>query len=305
MAKRLVVLVGMLAVLLAVAAPVAFAQQGPITATGVVGEPFTRDQDPEPIYPITDEGRGTPYELISGFVDLEPYVGERVTIEGVPVPGPGAPGAPRLLNVTQLEPAGTPPPGPSPERTATLSFELTVEGEPPAGTRFFGAVPAEGCISAPLTDPDGDGVFTGSVDVPRFPPGPVPPDAKPVSLPVRIVQADSGMGPCNPTRAIKNFGEVKIDGDETFETSVSFPEGPGGSNDTVTVTFELTIDGDVPDGKFLSVDTGIEDVAQPVFCSTADFDRGSLPVCEDGETYSDTFETSAGSRLSYEYAVFD
>lgn len=72
-------------------------------------------------------------------------------------------------------------------------------------------------------------------------------------------------------------------------------------NETVTVTFELTIDGEVPEGRMLAVDTGLMDTAQPVFCSTTD---SSLPRCEDGATYSDTFEASAGS-LSYEYTVFD
>jgi hypothetical protein len=47
MAKRLLVLVGMLAVMLVAAVP-AFAQgQGPITATGVLGPPDTSGPDPE------------------------------------------------------------------------------------------------------------------------------------------------------------------------------------------------------------------------------------------------------------------
>ena len=71
---------------------------------------------------------------------------------------------------TKEDPANGTPSGPSPNRTVTLSFELTVEGEPPEGTEFFGFIPAEGGISAPLTDPDGDGLYTGSVDVPKFPP---------------------------------------------------------------------------------------------------------------------------------------
>ena len=39
----------------------------------------------------------------------------------------------------------------------------------------------------------------------------------------------------------------------------------------VTVTFELTIDGEVPEGRILAVDTGIQDVAHPVFCSTTTY----------------------------------
>jgi hypothetical protein len=88
-------------------------------------------------------------------------------------------------------------------------------------------VPAEGCISVPLADPGGDGVFTGSLDVPRFAPGPVPPpDAEPVSLPVQIVQADSGASPCDPTMVIRDFGTVPAN-DNTFRASTSF-EGNGG-----------------------------------------------------------------------------
>ena len=224
MAKRLVVLVGMLAVMLAAAVPALAQPQGPITATGVLGPPDTSGPDPEPTYPLTDEASGTTYELTSGFVELQPYVGQRVSIEGVRVPGIN----PLALNVTEIQPAGAPPPGPAPGRTATFSFQLTVKGEPPAGARFFGVVPAEGCISAPLSDPDGDGVFTGSVDVPRFPPGPVPPDAEPVSLPVQIVQANGGAGPCNPTNVIKDFGAIPAN-DDTFKARINFKDDRGGT----------------------------------------------------------------------------
>ncbi len=123
----------------------------------------------------------------------------------------------------------TTPGVPSPQdRTATFDFELTVEGTPPEGARFFGTVPAEGCISVPLTDPDGDGLYTGSLDVPRFAPGPVPPDADPVSLPVQIVQADSGASPCNPTTMIREFGTVPAD-DDTFRARANFKENGGGT----------------------------------------------------------------------------
>ena len=78
-------------------------------------------------------------------------------------------------------------------------------------------------MSAPLTDPDGDGLYTGSMIVDRFGPGPrpVPPGTEPVSLPVRIGHS---------TGFIKDFGLVRIDGDKTFEASVSFEDGDGGTN---------------------------------------------------------------------------
>ena len=74
-------------------------------------------------------------------------------------------------------------------------------------------------------------MFTGSLDVPRFAPGPVPPpDAEPVSLPVQIVQADSGASPCDPTTVIRDFGTV-LANDDTFRASTSF-EGNGGGTTT-------------------------------------------------------------------------
>ena len=67
-----------------VAAVPAFAQgQGPITATGVLGPPDTSGPDPEPTYPLTDEETGTTYELTSGFLKLEPYVGPEGHHSGV------------------------------------------------------------------------------------------------------------------------------------------------------------------------------------------------------------------------------
>ena len=86
----------LLAMLLAAAAPAlapALAQ-GPAAATGMLERATPHSPDPTPVYAITDGATGTSYELVSGFVDLDPYVGERVTIQGVPVPGPGDPSKP-------------------------------------------------------------------------------------------------------------------------------------------------------------------------------------------------------------------
>lgn len=121
MAKRLIVLLGMLAMTLAAAVP-ALTQEAPqygeaqqyaevpatVTATGVLERAAPHSPDPEPVYAITDEATGTPYELISGFVELEPFVGQRVTIEGGEVPGNPPPGAPVFLNVTNITPADEP-----------------------------------------------------------------------------------------------------------------------------------------------------------------------------------------------------
>jgi hypothetical protein len=83
------------------ALPVLAQQPGPttLTATGVLGQPFFEGQDPEPIYLLTDEATGTTYNLISGFVDLGAFAGQRVTIEGVQVPGID----PLAFNVTSIQ----------------------------------------------------------------------------------------------------------------------------------------------------------------------------------------------------------
>ena len=47
-----------------------------------------------------------------------------------------------------------------------------------------------------------------------------------MSLPVQIVQAGNGAGPCNPTRVIKDFGTVPADND-TFKARVSFKDKDG------------------------------------------------------------------------------
>src|SRR5215204_5477831 len=179
---------------LLVAAASAYAQpQGPVTATGVlVGPVEDGDQDPTPKYRLADEETGTNYVLISGFVELASFAGQRVTIAGVPIGG--ADWAPPALNVTQIEPADRDGDNDTPavNDKATLAFELTVDGDPPANAAFYGNVrTGEGGagLYVPLTDPDKDRVYTDSTTVDRFGPGPrpVPEGTEPVSLPVQIV----------------------------------------------------------------------------------------------------------------------
>ena len=237
MAKRLLVPMAVLAAMLAVAVPAL--AQGQVSATGVLVAGLPADVGTNGTHSITDQASATVYALNSETVDLDAYVGQRVTVYGTLTPGgtssdeAGFEGNGTLpsIDVTRIEPADDSNPDPTTDTRATFGFELTVEGTPPEGARFFGAVPAEGCISVPLADPDGDGVFTGSLDVPRFAPGPVPPpDAEPVSLPVQIVQADSGASPCDPTTVIRDFGTVPAN-DNTFRASTSF-EGNGGGTTT-------------------------------------------------------------------------
>ena len=113
---------------------------------------------------------------------------------------------------------------PPPDDTATLSFELTVKGDPPEGTTFLGFIPAEGGIRVPLADPDGDDVYTGSTTLDRFGPGPrpVPPGTEPVSLPVQVAQESGGT-----IEVIRDFGVVPLDGDKTFAARVNFKRDRG------------------------------------------------------------------------------
>jgi hypothetical protein len=288
-------LVVMLAMVLGGAVPV-LAQEGAdqgewtdappqqeISVTGVV-ENFGSSQLPP--YGLRDEATGNVYYLASGDVDFGALVGQRVTAYGTPEEVIQS----VVLNVTRVEPASEPD-----EMAATLWFELTVnKGEPPADARFFGAIPAEGGISAPLTDPDGDGVYTGSADVPRFPPGPVPPDAEPVSLPVQIVQADGGAGPCNPTRVLKDFGLVKIDGDKTFEASVNFGRDRGD-----TATPEDTTAGPDGGGSDNSGAAGSDGGADSGGGSGSDSDSsgGTGPGDDGGSVESGDSADSDGSNI--------
>ncbi len=111
-----------------------------------------------------------------------------------------------------------------PGSSATFTYELTVECEPPAGATFFGFTAIESLVTTPLTDPDGDGVYTGSQTVPRFAPGGPP---EPITLsPVRIVQGPPTVtGPLGPEfLIIEDFGAV-VANDTTLSASVSFCDG--------------------------------------------------------------------------------
>ena len=104
--RRTFLLLAVLGSMLVLGAGSAVAQPQEVTATGVLEPAPLHAPDPTPTYAITDEATSARYDLISGFVDLEPYVGQRVFIRGEPVPGPGDPNRPPLLNVTEVVPLG-------------------------------------------------------------------------------------------------------------------------------------------------------------------------------------------------------
>ena len=209
MTKRLVVLLGMLAVMLAAAVPAFAQQQGSVTATGVLVGPVENDDpDPTPEYRLTDETTGTTYVGVSGFVDLAPFAGQRVIIAGAPIGG--ADWAPPALNVTHIEPAE----GPGDGGTVTATFELAVECQPPEGATFYGMV---GQQPAELSDPDGDGAYTGSLTLPEdfYAPGPFP-------IPVWIT---TGTSQIPNQQTIEDFGEVVLEDGDHFSASTSFCDG--------------------------------------------------------------------------------
>jgi len=110
-----------------------------------------------------------------------------------------------------------PPPGP----TVTVTFVLAVAGQPPPEAPFWGYLTFEP-FGIRLTDPDGDGVYTGSFA--NFPQG----DAQPFW----IVQGTRtqfsqvfGEQAGEPITLLKDFGMLTISQDTTLPVAVSFLEG--------------------------------------------------------------------------------
>ena len=110
------------------------ASAGPISATGVVEKPGMTTYM-YGTHAITDETTGTPYALTSEDVDLDAYVGEEVKVYGSPVPGyesGGIEGGPTLLKVGEVEPTAD-----APDEEASVTFELSIEGEVPDDFSFY------------------------------------------------------------------------------------------------------------------------------------------------------------------------
>lgn len=123
MLKKLMVLGGMLAMMLVVAAPaMSQADEYRHSGTGILGPPYTVGEEPEPFYSLTDESTGIAYELYSGFVELGDFVDQRVYFEGQQAQGlaPG-PNDPVPVNVTYIEPAEGPDVEPNAEVTGVIS----------------------------------------------------------------------------------------------------------------------------------------------------------------------------------------
>lgn len=276
--KRLMILMAMLAAALALQVSPAFAQESgslaqysgdisgnqageQVTLTGTIEKPEATTYQ-YGTHGISDWASGY-YALRSASVDLDAYIGQKVNVYGTLVPGyenAQIEGGPPLVEVTQVEPVEEPG-----DYNVTLSFELAIQGTPPVDKSFFGYVPAEGGIATQLTDPDGDGVYTGSMDVPQYAPGPVPEGIDPVTLPVQIVMSSEvkyGV-PLYP-EVLEDFGQVLMDEDKTFSTTIVFdgPVEPGPSTPEPTTPEPTTPSPgnggspDSPDGIDVLPDTG-------------------------------------------------
>ena len=123
------------------------------------------------------------------------------------------------------------------------------------------------------------------------------------------VTADGTLTPANPPGA--GFPVLDV-------TSLELAGPP----ETATVTFQLTIDGAVPEGRtfglgYRPIGYLNRDFQSVSFCTTdtedpdpapqgapPDFpDESTLPVCEDGSTYTDTLEVPLGEPFSFDYLV--
>jgi hypothetical protein len=117
------------------------------------------------------------------------------------------------------------------QNEVTVNFELTVEGTPPADATFFGQYPVEG-TSVRLTDPDGDGVYTGSMS------GGVPDAGFRIVQGTGTEQTMTGVYPGEPVTVIEDFDAPAGEGGAaTLSANVSFG-GSGGEAVSATGVLE-------------------------------------------------------------------
>lgn len=219
MVKRFFILVAVLALMLAAAVPAALAQEQ-ASATGVLRAGLPADVGGLGTHSISDEATGELYALRSAGADLDSYVGQQVTVYGALTPGKegsgeegfGGSGTLPSIDVTRVEPAG----GSIEGEEITATFELAVECEPPAGTTFFASASQQ---TVGLEDPDGDGVYEGSLTLPA--------DFGTFPANVAILAGS----PEDPVQEIKYFGEVMLEDGDHFSASASFCDDGGGSDD--------------------------------------------------------------------------
>ena len=77
--------------------------------------------------------------------------------------------------------------------------------------------------------------------------------------------------------------------------------------ETVTVTFQLSVDGQVPGWQHFGVDypVGGEDVRDIPLCTTGTDSGMAAPPCRSGETYAASVEVPAGTPLAFDFVRSD
>ncbi len=196
--------------------------------------------------------------------------------------------------------------------TTTVNFALTTNGTPPADATFF-AQTVQG-IAVQLTDPDGDGVYTGSYtyNTQAFPEG------APFSI-VQGTRTAPGQGnllrPGELSKEIKNFGVVSPKNGDTLSASVTFPTSGNTSAGTpatgqsapVQGSSRLTLNGHVPEGQtFYVFQTGINADSEATICQTAYSSPSAGEFCQGGGAVNTLpFSAPAGSHISYTIYRYD
>lgn len=172
----------------------------------------------------------------------------------------------------------------SPTAGATLAFEVVTEGEVPEDTTFFGLYgPPNSEFSAlQLTDPDGDGAYTGAVELERG---------------EYVVRIDQGTGtqetvygtfPGEPSSTIRGQETITLDEDTTISTHAVFGSEP--DEEQATLSFDVVTEGEVPQDTIFRAVGGPPDGALSAI--------GLTDPDEDG-TYTGSVDLDTG-----EYRVF-
>ena len=163
---------------------------------------------------------------LEGDFDFSAFEGQRVFAVGQIVYGPGE----RFLQVESIEAADASQGG------RTVTFELTTEGTVPAGESFYAYAP-DG-YGQQLTDPDGDGVYTGEL---AFPDGNYPLDQ---AIPLSIGGLRDAEYPNGYT--IRDFGSTVVEDGQTLSAAYAFGAGQGGgttANEATGATASATASG--------------------------------------------------------------
>ena len=204
--------------------------------------------------------------------------------------------------------------------TVTLGFEVTGAAGCPEDTTIFGLVgpPFSEFGGIQLQDEDGDGVYTGSTEV-----GAGEPLVVQIVQGVGTVDTEFGTFPGQPVTLLASFSSsedpLELEEDRTLEAAADCdtPDNQqGGAGKTpdnqqdgdkgmVTKTFELTLNGTVPEGGEafqVSYSTGGEAIGL-VLCSGEA--GATTPLCEGGETYSVSVDFPAGTTVEFAFERFN